>query len=99
MGAIYCLFSDWFIPFYLSPLIRQVMYRFIIKSTGSPRKFSLAQMASTRMRANSDAFKTLGEGQEAHWEVVERMLFIYAKLNPGIQYVQVKSHIIILYHI
>ena len=46
-------------------------------------------MASTRLRSNSDAFKTLRDGQEAHWEVVERMLFIYAKLNPGIQYVQV----------
>ena len=51
--------------------------------------FVCLQMASTRLRSNSDAFKTLSDGQEAHWEVVERMLFIYAKLNPGIQYVQV----------
>jgi hypothetical protein len=27
-------------------------------------------------------------GQEAHWEVVERILFIFAKLNPGQSYVQ-----------
>ena len=25
----------------------------------------------------------LEAGQEAHWEVVERILFLYAKLNPG----------------
>ena len=31
----------------------------------------------------------LAEGQEAHWEVVERILFIYVKLNPGQGYVQV----------
>lgn len=24
-----------------------------------------------------------------HWHVVERLLFIYSKLNPGIKYVQV----------
>eukprot|EP00053_Salpingoeca_punica_P002076 m.36063 g.36063 ORF g.36063 m.36063 type:complete len:402 (+) comp11372_c0_seq1:203-1408(+) len=28
------------------------------------------------------------DGEECHWEVVERILFIYAKLNPGICYVQ-----------
>jgi len=33
----------------------------------------------------------LADGQEANWEVVERILFIYAKLNPGHGYVQV-SH-------
>lgn len=26
---------------------------------------------------------------ELHWQVVERILFIYSKLNPGIKYVQV----------
>lgn len=34
---------------------------------------------------------TLPDGQEAHWEVVERVLFIYGKLNPGQGYVQVKG--------
>jgi hypothetical protein len=28
------------------------------------------------------------EAVEHHWEVIERILFIYAKLNPGIGYVQ-----------
>lgn len=34
------------------------------------------------------------EGCEAHWEVVERILFIYAKLNPGQSYVQGMNEII-----
>ncbi|XP_075041250.1 TBC1 domain family member 13 [Mixophyes fleayi] len=33
-------------------------------------------------------------GCEAHWEVVERILFIYAKLNPGIAYVQGMNEIV-----
>ncbi|XP_059059771.1 TBC1 domain family member 13 [Achroia grisella] len=36
----------------------------------------------------------LNEGCEAHWEVVERMLFLYAKLNPGQGYVQGMNEII-----
>lgn len=34
------------------------------------------------------------EGQEAHWEVVQRILFLYAKLNPGQSYVQGMNEII-----
>ncbi|KAG8554954.1 hypothetical protein GDO81_003939 [Engystomops pustulosus] len=36
----------------------------------------------------------LPTGSEAHWEVVERILFIYAKLNPGIAYVQGMNEIV-----
>ena len=32
----------------------------------------------------------LGDNQEQHWEVIERILFVYAKLNPGVKYVQVR---------
>ena len=47
-------------------------------------------LASTRKRRVSDDgyYKILPEGQEAHWEVCERILFIFALLNPGIAYVQ-----------
>lgn len=34
------------------------------------------------------------EGQEAHWEVVQRILFLYAKLNPGQSYVQGMNEIV-----
>lgn len=33
-------------------------------------------------------------GSEAHWEVVQRILFLYAKLNPGLGYVQGMNEII-----
>ncbi|EDQ92965.1 uncharacterized protein MONBRDRAFT_13826 [Monosiga brevicollis MX1] len=33
-------------------------------------------------------------GDERHWEVIERILFIYAKLNPGIKYVQGMNEIL-----
>ena len=39
-------------------------------------------------RQSTEEYHVLSEGEEAHWEVVERILFIYAKLNPGTSYVQ-----------
>ncbi|XP_070614570.1 TBC1 domain family member 13 [Erythrolamprus reginae] len=39
-------------------------------------------------------YEVLPDGTEAHWEVVERILFIYAKLNPGIAYVQGMNEIL-----
>ena len=45
------------------------------------------QVAYSVRKAQED-YAVLTSGQEAHWEVVERILFIYAKLNPGQSYVQ-----------
>uniref|UniRef100_A0A3Q2XDJ9 TBC1 domain family member 13 n=1 Tax=Hippocampus comes TaxID=109280 RepID=A0A3Q2XDJ9_HIPCM len=42
----------------------------------------------------SNEYEVLPNGSEAHWEVVERILFIYAKLNPGIAYVQGMNEIV-----
>ncbi|XP_070490069.1 TBC1 domain family member 13 [Chironomus tepperi] len=39
-------------------------------------------------------YQAMQRGQEANWEVVERMLFIYAKLNSGQGYVQGMNEII-----
>jgi len=50
-------------------------------------------LANSKKRAAED-YQPLSEGQEAHWEVVERMLFLYAKLNPGQGYVQGMNEII-----
>lgn len=36
----------------------------------------------------------LSPGQEYHWQVVERILFIYSKANPGVKYVQGMNEII-----
>jgi hypothetical protein len=39
-------------------------------------------------REEQHEYSYLPDGQEAHWEIVERILFIYAKLNPGCSYIQ-----------
>ena len=41
-----------------------------------------------------ETYAPLSNGQEAHWEVVERILFLYAKLNPGQGYVQGMNELI-----
>ena len=49
---------------------------------------------SVSKRKGSDEFVPLPYGQEAHWEVCERILFVYAKLNPGLGYIQVTEVIV-----
>lgn len=46
------------------------------------------------VRKAIEDYAPMAEGQEAHWEVVERILFLYAKLNPGQSYVQGMNEII-----
>ena len=52
------------------------------------------QLISGRKKASREYDVIMEEGQEAHWEVVERILFIYAKLNPGTGYVQGMNELI-----
>lgn len=49
---------------------------------------------SSRRSTTTEDYHPLPPGSEAHWEVVERILFIYAKLNPGQSYVQGMNEII-----
>jgi len=49
---------------------------------------------SLSKRKAAENYSPLEDGNEAHWEVVERILFIYAKLNPGQGYVQGMNEII-----
>ncbi|KAK4310140.1 hypothetical protein Pmani_018255 [Petrolisthes manimaculis] len=49
---------------------------------------------SGRRSTTTEDYHPLPPGSEAHWEVVERILFIYAKLNPGQSYVQGMNEII-----
>ncbi|KAI4471695.1 tbc1 domain family member gtpase-activating protein [Holotrichia oblita] len=49
--------------------------------------------SASSKKAQED-YQPMTEGQEAHWEVVERILFLYAKLNPGQGYVQGMNEII-----
>lgn len=46
------------------------------------------------LKRSAQTYEAMDEGCEAHWEVVERILFIYAKLNPGQSYVQGMNEII-----
>jgi len=48
----------------------------------------------TLKKCSNEEYTVLSDGQEAHWQVVERLLFIYAKLNPGIAYVQGMNELI-----
>ncbi|CAG5116433.1 unnamed protein product, partial [Candidula unifasciata] len=49
---------------------------------------------TVKKRSASDEYALLPDGKEAHWEVVERILFLYAKLNPGLGYVQGMNEIL-----
>lgn len=49
---------------------------------------------SLSKKKNIENYQPLENGNEAHWEVVERILFLYAKLNPGQGYVQGMNEII-----
>jgi hypothetical protein len=51
----------------------------------------ITKITASRHLENNDKIQATGE---AHWEVVERILFIYAKLNPGQSYVQGMNEII-----
>lgn len=57
-------------------------------------RFQLSNEIRRSDSVNSGDYAPLNEGCEAHWEVVERMLFLYAKLNPGQGYVQGMNEII-----
>ncbi|CAH2035349.1 unnamed protein product, partial [Iphiclides podalirius] len=66
-------------------------------STLERRGLGVAKLSNEIKRSDnitSGDYAPLKEGCEAHWEVVERMLFLYAKLNPGQGYVQGMNEII-----
>ncbi|KAK7076543.1 hypothetical protein SK128_012354 [Halocaridina rubra] len=67
-----------------------------LKASSVTRKgLGLTKMESSNRRsATVEDYHPLPPGAEAHWEVVERILFIYAKLNPGQSYVQGMNEII-----
>ncbi|XP_044760024.1 TBC1 domain family member 13 [Coccinella septempunctata] len=68
--------------------------RCVLKSANVERKgLGITKIALTTRKANED-YAPMTEGKEAHWEVVERILFLYAKLNPGQSYVQGMNEIV-----
>lgn len=62
--------------------------------TVSKNRLGITVNMVTKKRSQSEEYALLPDGKEAHWEVVERILFIYAKLNPGLSYVQGMNEIL-----
>ncbi len=59
------------------------------------RGLGMAKLANNKLKAADTSYAPLADGEgEAHWEVVERILFLYAKLNPGQSYVQGMNEIV-----
>lgn len=54
----------------------------------------IKNVSTQRRFVDTSAYLALKEGEEAHWEVVERVLFLYSKTNTGIGYVQGMNEII-----
>nr|XP_023018903.1 TBC1 domain family member 13 [Leptinotarsa decemlineata] len=68
--------------------------RRVLKCANVERKgLGITKIALSIKKANED-YAPMEEGGEAHWEVVERILFLYAKLNPGQGYVQGMNEIV-----
>ncbi|CAI8055926.1 TBC1 domain family member 13 [Geodia barretti] len=58
-------------------------------------RMGIINMKSTAKYSSLEKYYLpLKEGEEAHWEVVERILFVHAKCNKGIGYVQGMNEVI-----
>ncbi|XP_058793517.1 TBC1 domain family member 13 isoform X1 [Phymastichus coffea] len=73
--------------------LHQRVHHTVLKSASVERKgLGVTKIAVPARKAIED-YAPL-EGGEAHWEVLERVLFLYAKLNPGQGYVQGMNEIV-----
>lgn len=76
-------------------LHRRVTHATLKASHVTRKGLGITKMESSNRRTTTvEDYHPLPPGAEAHWEVVERILFIYAKLNPGQSYVQGMNEII-----
>ncbi|KAL1456690.1 hypothetical protein WDU94_001398 [Cyamophila willieti] len=74
-------------------LHRRVTHSTLSSANVQRRGLGVTKIALVVRKAAED-YAPLEEGREAHWEVVERLLFLYAKMNPGQGYVQGMNEII-----
>ncbi|XP_064457412.1 TBC1 domain family member 13-like isoform X2 [Ornithodoros turicata] len=74
--------------------LRKRVERTALNSANVTRNRSGITNISLYVKQSNEHYERLPDGQEAHWEVVERILFLYAKLNPGVGYVQGMNEII-----
>ncbi|XP_027237861.1 TBC1 domain family member 13 [Penaeus vannamei] len=76
-------------------LSHRVTHSSLTASSVTRKGLGITKMESVSRRSTTtEDYHPLSPGSEAHWEVVERILFIYAKLNPGQSYVQGMNEII-----
>ncbi|KRG05801.1 TBC1 domain family member 13 isoform X2 [Drosophila mojavensis] len=67
----------------------------VLSSANVERKgLGVTKQINLITKRSAENYAAMEEGQEAHWEVVQRILFIYAKLNPGQGYVQGMNEIV-----
>ncbi|XP_015112066.1 TBC1 domain family member 13 [Diachasma alloeum] len=66
----------------------------VLRSANVERKGLGVTKIAVSVRKAPEDYAPLTEGGEAHWEVLERILFLYAKLNPGQGYVQGMNEIV-----
>ncbi|XP_066294183.1 TBC1 domain family member 13-like [Branchiostoma lanceolatum] len=78
----------------IETLRKRVEHTILKAASVGKNRLGITVTNSTRRKVAVEEYETLPEGQEAHWEVVERILFLYAKLNPGQGYVQGMNEII-----
>ena len=69
-----------------------VIFYFYLADEVCKNRLGITNIKSeTKKKDDQSEYSHLPEGQEAHWEIVQRILFIFAKLNPGNSYVQGKN--------
>ncbi|KAL5012953.1 hypothetical protein ScPMuIL_011504 [Solemya velum] len=79
--------------FRVETLRKRVEQTVLQSATVSSNRLGITGMV-TRPRKSSHEYAVLPDGQEAHWEVLERILFLFSKLNPGLGYVQGMNEIV-----
>jgi len=75
--------------------LHQRVQQTTLKSQSIERKgLGVQKLSISKKKVSASDYAPLSSGNEAHWEVVERILFLYAKLNPGQGYVQGMNEIV-----
>jgi len=75
--------------------LHQRVHQTVLNSQSLERKgMGVQKFTIPNKKKCMEDYAPLDEGREAHWEVVERILFLYAKLNPGQSYVQGMNEIV-----
>ncbi|VDM97351.1 unnamed protein product [Thelazia callipaeda] len=76
-------------------LSRRIHHVSLLSEVPSSNHFTTANfIAWPTKTAKKEYSNVVDDNVEYHWQVVERVLFIYSKLNPGVKYVQGMNEIV-----